>query len=715
MSASNARLNELGGGLNRVPALRRAWKLALSALILGLPSAASAQPTPDPMLAPPNFQASPALQPTPIQAIPGPQYVPDAGDPASTPVLQAAPRGAFAGSGSNQMPTLRPFAPVGPFDPRPPVDSRITGLPTNSQKLEVINHRSQLVITKDSVTRVAWSDPSVIDIVQFSDKEFSILGSKLGTTDLWLWFKDQPEPLMYTVNVVRDPSLEDRRRVDYGRIERKLALLYPNSKVYLIPLTYKIIVRGQARDPQEAANIMNIVRGEVLAEEARFGMGLGFGFGNGDVGGGGAGGVGNGFDNTNGFGRGNGDQNGFIVNELQVPGEFSVMVRVRIAEIRRSQLRRWGMNVNVLFNDARHVITSGLGAVPILSGVFENGEISVLIDALNQNGSARVLEDATLTTLSGESAAFLSGGEFAVPTTILGGGAVGAATTTFRGFGTSVIATPTVVDNDLIRIQIIPELSSINSGNAVGGVPGLNIRRIQTRVELREGQTIVLGGLFSRQERSENNRIPLLGELPGIGSYLFNAKRATEDEIELVIIVTPEIVRAMDADQVPPLPAFNTTHPDDIDFCRFNRIEGQPDNSSYQLLPYGNGNGMGQNVGYNFYQPNPASGELSPTANGGMAPAPGPYGGAQGQPAYGAPMQAPYGGNPGYAPNYGPGQYGPAPPPAYGPQPTPAMPVSQGNGRSISPVSQVQPVSHGQYGPANGSVRPASGQRPGGR
>ena len=126
-------------------------------------------------------------------------------------------------------------------------------------------------------------------------------------------------------------------------------------------------------------------------------------------------------------------------------------------------------------------------------------------------------------------------------------------------------------------LQIVPELSSVNSSNSVNGIPGTNVRRVQTFVELREGQSIVLGGLFSRQESAENARIPLLGEIPIIGQFVFNAKKATEDESELLIIVTPEVVRAMDPDQVPPLPGWYATHPDDIDWqqwdtrCRFWR------------------------------------------------------------------------------------------------------------------------------------------------
>lgn len=592
------------------------------------------------------------------------------------------------------------------YDARRRLDRRIRAMPKSDLKLEVIQNRSQLVVTDKRVSRIAFSNPDIIDIVQFSDKELSILGVGLGTTDLWLWFEEEgreiTEPLMYVVTTIRDPDLEDRRRIEFGRIERKISLLYPNSKVYLIPMSRKIIVRGQAKDAAEAAKIMSVVRGEVVAQSDDL-LGLGNDFGAG--GGGGAGfGV-----NRNDINGQNGFFSSFIVDELQVPGEFQVSVRVRIAELSRSQLRRMGMDWDAIFNDGAVAIESALlGGSSTLTGIFDGGDINIMVDMLASNGSARVMEDARLVTLSGQPAAFLSGGEFAVPTIVGIGGAQGQSTS-FRGFGTSIITTPTVIDDDLIRMTIVPELSSVSSGNSVGGIPGLNVRRVQTQVELREGQTIVLGGVFSRRESAEVTRIPFLGEIPAIGNYLFHAKQATEDENEILIIVTPEIVRPMDADQTPPLPGWYVTPPDDIDFYKYNRIEGNPDLAYYQLLPFGNGQGFGQDVGFNHYNPPPASGQIAPS--GGFVPGAGaPYSqpGYGPQPGYAPPMQGP---------SMGPGQP-PYVPPATQPydpnmnlQPTPAMgnypqgqsmrgqyPVHPGRigGAGAAPIQQVSGSPYGQ-------------------
>ncbi len=564
------------------------------------------------------------------------------------------------------------------LDPRRPLDERIRAMPRADEKLEVIHHRSQLIVTRSNIRRIAWSDTTVLDVVQFSPNEISLIGQAIGSTDLWLWFEGQEQPLMYVVTIVRDPSLDDQRNLSYGRIERKISLLYPNSKVYLIPISRKIIVRGQARDSEEAANIMQLIRGEVIAQE---GFLAGSDYGNGLWNGGG-GGVGGGFAGPNGWGDNfaNNFLSSFIVDELRIPGEFQIKINVRIAEIQHSQLRRWGMNWEAIINNGNVVLNSTMAAASAnLGGVFSSGDVTIAIDALASNGVAKILEDARLVVMSGESASFLSGGEFAVPTIVGIGGAQGQQTS-FRGYGTSVICTPTLLDNDLIRLQVVPELSQLDGGSAVGGIPGLNVRRVQTRVELREGQSLVLGGVFSRRESAETTRVPFLGEIPIVGTWLFNAKRATEDQNEMLIIVTPEIVRAMDADQVPPLPGWYSPHPNCFDFWKYNRIEGNADMGNYQLLPYGNGQGYARDVGYNFYNPTPALPQLAPGATGG---AQGPYPGG----VYGAPPTNPQGPPQQYQQGM-PYQDGTQYPP--GPQGQPGM---QG-----TPVYPVQPSVPGQPG-----------------
>jgi pilus assembly protein CpaC len=461
-------------------------------------------------------------------------------------------------------------------------------------KLELERRHSQLLITNRAIRRIAVTDSAVANYVQYTPTELSLVGMELGTTDLTLWFDGDAEPAIYEVTVIRDQSLEEQRTVDFGRLERRLATLFPNSNVYLVPIGNQVIVSGQAYDAEEATHILQIVRSEVLRSLGRYND-LDDGLNVAAVSGGGGGN----FNNNN-----SGNQSGFrdiVVNRLSIPGEFNVMLRVVVAEVNRSELRNAGIDWNVLFDNARHNVFGSVGGgAPNLGGIFENGEITILVRWLASNGTITLLSEPVVTTLSGHPASFLGGGEFAVPTIIgLGGGQ----TTSFRGFGTSLLVTPTVIDRDLIRLNVIPEFSSLNQDNAVNGIPGTNVKRVQTTVELREGQTFAIGGLISRQTLSEVTRIPLLGDIPWIGSRLFHSKTASEVETELLFLVTPEIVRPMEPDEVPPTPEYYVTHPNDHDLFKYGRTEGSPDTNVYQIAPFGSGATYGIPQGYSLFNP----------------------------------------------------------------------------------------------------------------
>jgi pilus assembly protein CpaC len=492
----------------------------------------------------------------------------------------------------------------------------IQGMPSSQEDLELIERRSQLVLLKERMTRFVIADPSIIDVVQYSDKELGLMGVARGSTTLTMWFENHPDPLIYLIKVIRDPNLDQQRKVDFGRLERQINTLFPNSKVYIIPMSWRVIVRGQARDQEEANHILQIIRGEVMT--SFFGNGNQFGQNAGGYAGADVGGFGGGIGGIGGFGYGGlgfglgQNNNAFIINELRVPGEFQVQLRVRIAQLNRSQARNMGINLDVAFNNARHAIVSTMGGVPSsIGGIFENGQVGVALSWLAANGTAKILTEPNVVVLSGRPARFLAGGEFAVPTTVGINGAAGV-TTSFRGFGTSLFVTPTVVDRDLIRIQAIAEYSDLNAGIAVGGVPGTNARRVETAVEMREGQTLALAGLLSHQSVVIQQRIPFLGDIPKVGPLLFSNKRATQEETELLILISPEIVRPMDAHEVPPVPGFEVTHPMDEEFYKHNMTEGMPDTGYYQVPPYGSG-ANGTNVGYQHFNPGPAGSMYSPT------------------------------------------------------------------------------------------------------
>jgi pilus assembly protein CpaC len=592
-------------------------------------------------------------------------------------------------------------------------------------QLEIERRHSQLVITNKRVRRIAVTDSTVANYVQYSEKEISIVGLELGKTDLTLWFEDESAPSIYEVSVVRDPSLEEQRTIDFGKLERRLKQLFPNSTVALIPVGAQVLVRGQAYDGEEAQNILQIVRSEVLRSLGRFndldnGAGLNVLAASGNLGG----------VNGGGGGGNNGVNNGFrdiVINELSIPGEFNVKMRVVVAEINRSEMRNAGFDWRVVFGDGRHAVGSSMGGATgtTLSGIFENSEISVLIRWLQSNGTIKLLAEPQIVCISGTGASILAGGEFAVPTIIgLGGGQA----TSFRGFGTSLVVTPTVMDRDLIRLQVVPEFSELNAANSVNGIPGTNVKRVQTTVELREGQTFAIGGLISRQTIGQTSRIPLFGDIPYIGPRVFQSKNASEVETELLVLVSPEIVRPMEPDEVPPVPGYNATHTTDDEFWHRGQTEGTPDNQVYQISPYGSGSMHGVPQGYSLYNPavnhggytaGPGLGAGAGAVMSGQGYVSGPQGfseGLQPQPEYSMPQGGAYQTAP--MQSYPQMQPMGAPPSQYVPQQGPSTPPqsfpAQGsaNQNKSSMLTKMKSVFRKDDQPQNNAVKPAGWSRP---
>lgn len=450
------------------------------------------------------------------------------------------------------------------------LDALIEDIYDPEATLNIVMRRSRLIRLRRPISRVAIADPGVIEFVQFGPRELEIIGIEPGETTLTLWFGQQQEMevIRYLVRVTPDPGVETQREIEYGELEKRVNELFPNSFIQLIPIADKILVRGQARDPQEATQIMSVIRGEAITQTGqiigpRNPFATGFG----------------GFVNQGPAARLYPDATDVpasnIISLLEVPGETQVMLKVRIAELNRSAARGLGLDFtvakqNIFFNS----ILGGTGGN--ITAIFDGGDVTTMINALESNGAVKILAEPNLVTMSGTTATFISGGEFAVPTTV-GVGGVGAATTSFRGFGTQLLFTPMVIDKDRIRLQVIPTFSTTSEANAVAGIPGLSTRSVNTTVELREGQWLALAGLIQDQQTSASTRVPLLGNIPILG-IAFNSKSVTREETELIVLVSPELVHAMEPEEVPALlPGTEVTEPNDFDFYIRGRIEGRPD------------------------------------------------------------------------------------------------------------------------------------------
>lgn len=256
------------------------------------------------------------------------------------------------------------------------------------------------------------------------------------------------------------------------------------------------------------------------------------------------------------------DLNALLDNQAQVPalnsatypGAAQVNIRVRFAEVSRSELLRYGVSWNALFNNGTFsfgLLTGGRlaadaasGASNVISAGLSSGNVNVdaILEALQGNGILEILAEPNITAMTGQTASFLAGGEVAVPVPV-NRDLVGIE---YKPFGVSLLFSPTLLPNGRIALQVRPEVSSLMGSEAteVAGyrVPSFRVRRADTRVEVGSGQTFAIAGLFQRESSQDVEKVPMLGDMPILGN-LFRSKRFQRNETELVILITPYLVQ----------------------------------------------------------------------------------------------------------------------------------------------------------------------------
>ncbi len=518
---------------------------------------------------------APAAQAAPAdQGLPSSTPVPSGGPYAVQPDVigpevsgQAAPQPLPGGPGPGPMPGAYP--PAGPHGPPHDFVAQDDNLITPfdvidySEELTVTMRRSKLLRFRNDIYRVAVADDAICNVNMYNPREVGLIGLNQGATTLTMWFQDEQfRPRTFLIRVQPDPEVQKRREEQYQMLEQILAQQFPNSKVRLKPRSNKLFVEGQAKDAEEAAQILSIIRNDSMGDwggNALFGGGVNGGMA---------------ADPLSAEEAGRRLPPAQIINLLRVPGIQQVALRVKVAELNRSAARNFGidLDMHIDFSDGQVVIRSLLNAMSgstatVLSS-FDNNKINVGLHYLQQQGVIKLLSEPTVVTMSGYPASFQAGGEFAVPTTVGVGGAA-AVTTDFRAYGTIVTVLPSVLDKDKVRLQVAPEFSQINSDMSVNGIPSLNTRAIRTTVEMREGQTLAIGGLLS-DSMTANSR----GTIPFINNII-GRRSVTRSETELVILVTPELVQPMEPEEVPPLPGFDVTEPTDLEFY-LGHLEGLP-------------------------------------------------------------------------------------------------------------------------------------------
>ncbi|ERP89273.1 MAG: pilus assembly protein N-terminal domain-containing protein [Pseudomonadales bacterium] len=247
-----------------------------------------------------------------------------------------------------------------------------------------------------------------------------------------------------------------------------------------------------------------------------------------------------------------------------LPFGTQVQTDIRVLEVSRSELNQMGISYSNVWDGGASGAgiavpgggfqTPGVAPVPINSegfNLFKFGSNSVVaINALEAGGFAYTLAEPSLTSLSGQSASFLSGGEFPVPTRSTTDGVQ----IEFKEFGIGLSLTPTVIDESQIILKVAPEVSELDfsAGVETGGVavPGLRVRRAETTVSLAPGETFIISGLVSRNTINNSDRLPGIGNIPLLGAF-FRSSRIEKNDKELVMVVTPHLVTPQNSTEPP--------------------------------------------------------------------------------------------------------------------------------------------------------------------
>ena len=482
--------------------------------------------------------------------------------------------------------------------------------------LDVTVGRPTLLRFKTPPFRDQLGDPEIADVLSITETELSVTGNQVGSTVLNLWFRDPDNPseqeiLSYLVRVSEDPERSRQYDILLENLERDINRGFPNSSVHLSYVGSQVVVRGKARDIEEATNIVRIVsqslptedQAEEVAQMTTVDPTLPpvqpnttaesfSGFTIDEIVN--AGGLDNIFQGDNIAGANAVNINNRIVNMLEIAGVHQVMLKVTLAEVVRDSGRsliaetRFGADDDTV-SDITLTQSTGIGQL-----TFQTNQFFLQFDALKRLGLARSLSEPNLTTLSGQPANFLVGGQFPILESTSTVAAVNQ-NIRFIPFGVQLSVLPTVTDGDRIRLQLQTTVSETsNGGLGVGGggnvggggggggnnanndpsqPPSLSTRLFTSTVELRDGESLALAGLIRNSLVNTSAKVPFLGDVPLVGNVFAN-NRATYQEQELLVVVTPYLVSPLPKGASLPLPGSDTFEPDDLDFFLRGSIEG---------------------------------------------------------------------------------------------------------------------------------------------
>lgn len=377
-------------------------------------------------------------------------------------------------------------------------------LSTPQQTLTITRGGSILLVNPVNFERYAVGDPNVVEAVVVSATEVILNGRTVGSTNLILWDR-QGAPRMYQVQVTPDVA----------GLERYLQNLLPGEPVTVSANGNVVALSGTVNDPGSVSRAVDAARATGAV----------------------------------------------VIDNLVSPPAVQVLLQVRFAELTRTGSADFASALSTLNPQDLEGDAADYFGQTISDGLIRffmsnpNANVQAVIQAAIAKGVFRSLAEPNLLTLPGREASFLAGGEFPYPTVQSGGTNNNAVSITFRDFGVKLKFTPNLTRSGTIRLKVAPEVSSLDFANGLtsGGfeIPLILTRKAETEVELAEGQYLVLAGMIDNQTLESVTKIPVLGDIPLLGAF-FRSKNAQSRQTELLVLITPKIIRA--GDRHPQLP-----------------------------------------------------------------------------------------------------------------------------------------------------------------
>lgn len=398
---------------------------------------------------------------------------------------------------------------------------------TKNASIKVAKGKPKTIMTSAAFFQIVIGDPEIANVNPLTDKSFYVLGNNLGTTGIALF--DEKKQLVGTVDI--------EVTLDTDQLASTIRASVPDAKIKVGSANGRVVLSGEADDAVAAEKANKIA--------SRF------------------------------------SGNEEVINSVNISSSQQVQLNVRFVEINRQAGQDLGAkySANFAYGFGGRDVSLDPGSVPaagtgeIIGRLLSNGvSIDIAIKALEERGLARRLAEPNLIARSGETASFLAGGEFPIPVSEDNG----KISVSYKKYGVSLDFTPTVLKDGLVSLDIAPEVSSIDASSSYNigsiSVPGFIVRRAKTSVDLKNGQSFMIAGLLQSQNDITTSRIPGLGKMPVLGS-LFSSKSYQRRETDLVIIVTPYLVKPVDPSKKMAEPTDGTQPASNVDYFLNNTEE----------------------------------------------------------------------------------------------------------------------------------------------